>query len=341
MNVLVLYNEPGEDASVEDRDVLDQRDAVIAALGETGVSATALGCTMDFDTLQRRLLDARPDIVFNLVESLGGTDRLMALAPMLLDAWNIPYTGASTLTMLTTSDKLAAKKQLRDAGLPTPDWCSAATNPADLSDVENGNWIVKAVWEHASFGMDDSAVIAVPDADTLHSELTAREHRTGKPHFAERFIAGREFNLSLLCGEVLPPAEIDFSSFPAGKPQIVGRQAKWDPESFEYEQTPRRFDFPSHDQALLDELAELSRACWRLFDLHGYARVDFRVDTARRPWILEVNVNPCLSPDAGFAAALAEAGIPYSAAMRRIVEDAGCLRLTRNRIADVSYSSNS
>ncbi|TFG43584.1 MAG: D-alanine--D-alanine ligase, partial [Syntrophobacterales bacterium] len=50
--------------------------------------------------------------------------------------------------------------------------------------------------------------------------------------------------------------------------------------------------------------------------------VDFRIDTAGRPWILEVNANPCLSPDAGFAAALDASGIPYAAAIDRILSDA-------------------
>ena len=58
------------------------------------------------------------------------------------------------------------------------------------------------------------------------------------------------------------------------------------------------------------------------FDLHGYARVDFRVDGEGRPWILEVNANPCLSPDAGFAAALARADIPFHDAVARILDDA-------------------
>jgi GNAT superfamily N-acetyltransferase len=118
---------------------------------------------------------------------------------------------------------------------------------------------------------------------------------------------------------VLPPAEIDFSAFPAGKPQIVGYQAKWDDASFEFHQTPRRFDFPAEDGPLVGRLSELARRCWEVFDLAGYVRVDFRVDRAGQPWILEINTNPCLSPDAGYAAALARAGIRYEDAIERIV----------------------
>jgi D-alanine-D-alanine ligase len=50
--------------------------------------------------------------------------------------------------------------------------------------------------------------------------------------------------------------------------------------------------------------------------------VDFRVDVNGRPWVLEVNANPCLSPDAGFAAALKQAGIPFVEAVKRILGEA-------------------
>src|SRR5690606_39168042 len=145
-------------------------------------------------------------------------------------------------------------------------------------------------------GMDDTAVVR-DDSRTVQQHLSEREKRFGREFFAEQFIAGREFNLSVLAGpngpEVLPPAEIDFSAFPEGKPRIVGYAAKWADGSFEFDQTPRRFEFPRTDGPLLGELTRLARAVWQAFGLRGYARVDFRVDEQGRPWILEVNGNPC------------------------------------------------
>ena len=100
---------------------------------------------------------------------------------------------------------------------------------------------------------------------------------------------------------------------------MVGFRAKWQEDSEEYRNTPRRFEFVPGDTPLLAELENLARRCWHLFHLAGYARVDFRVDPDGRPFVLEVNTNPCLSPDAGFAAALDRAGISYNHGIRRIL----------------------
>jgi D-alanine-D-alanine ligase len=203
---------------------------------------------------------------------------------------------------------------------------SFANGPTEL-DRPLGRFIIKAVWEHASLGIAAGSVVDAAGAEPLRALLEQREQQMNRPCFAEEFIDGREFNLSLLAGasrepQVLPVAEIDFSAFPPGKPRIVDHLAKWSQSSFEYRQTPRRFDFPPADARLLEDLRQLARRCWNLFGMRGYARVDFRVDGAGQPWILEINANPCLSPDAGFAAAVEQAHLTYDQAIARILLDA-------------------
>jgi D-alanine-D-alanine ligase len=112
-----------------------------------------------------------------------------------------------------------------------------------------------------------------------------------------------------------------FLGYPAGKRRIVDYAAKWDAGSFEFRNTVRRFEFDAADHALLARLVDIAMACWRLFGLRGYARVDCRVDAAGLPWVLEVNVNPCLSPDAGFIAAAMQRGLDLVAVIQRIVTD--------------------
>ena len=336
MQVVVLHNEPGDQAAADEQDVLTQRDAVMTALESLGHDAVSLSCSLDLETVRRELTLCQPDVVFNLVEALGGTDRLMSIVPLLLDGLRIPYTGAGTQSMLAASGKLESKRRLRDSGLATPPWLdSSSPRLADDASCEDFRWILKPVWEHASVGMDDNAVVDGHTADSLQEECRLREELTGRPYFAERFIDGREFNLSLLADSVLPPAEIDFSKFPAGKPRIVGQRAKWEQNSFEYRQTPRTFNFATRDEPLLDRLRQDALRCWHVFELTGFARVDFRVDPEGQPWILEVNVNPCLSPDAGFAAALLQAGISFETAVQRILGTA----LSGKR-AHVSHSAN-
>lgn len=326
MRVVILHNEVAPGAAEDERDVLVQVAAVRDHLTSVGHDVRVLPCTLDLAQLDRRLAEQRPDVVFNLVEALGGTDRLAWLVPGLLEARRIPFTGSSPLALQLTSDKLRAKQWLNRCELPTPDCVTRDTLPMSAAPRSANRYILKAVHEHASFGIDDRAVVQPTSSDSLLSYMDDFEQRWRCEVFAERFVEGREFNLSLLASadgvQVLPPAEIEFAGYPDDKPRIVGYQAKWASDSFEYVATPRRFDFSADDQPLLDTLATLARACWRAFGLRGYARVDFRVDQQAQPWILEINTNPCLSPDAGFAAALARADISYPQALERILVDA-------------------
>ncbi|MBM4130247.1 D-alanine--D-alanine ligase [bacterium] len=324
MRIVILHNRVPADAAPDEMDVLVQVEAVGEALIALGHTVEPWGCDLDLESLAFSLSGATPDLVFNLVEGLEGHGRLIHLAPGVLEAMRVPLAGCPAEAIFLTSHKVLAKGLLRQAGLPTPDWLGdgLADAAADPGSAQGGRWIVKSVWEDASLGMDDDAVID-GDPAAARVELARREGRPGSPWFAEAFVEGREFNLGLLDGPdgpvVLPPAEITFEGFPAGKPRIVGYAAKWREDSFEYRHTVRRFDLPAGDDALAAELTRLALACWRLFRLRGWARVDFRIDAQGRPFILEVNANPCLSPDAGFAAALERAGIPFAEAMGRIV----------------------
>lgn len=332
MRIAILHNAVSAHASAADQDVLVQVDVVSRALAELGHQATALPVTLDLAATTHLLRQLEPDVVFNLVESLSGSDWLSGVVPALLANLSLAYTGSPIEACIVSADKLLAKERLAEARLPTPAWLSAdrpggalAFHPAD-AEASGAAWILKSVTEHASFGLDEDCVFRDLSRAELVDRLERHAARLGRACFAEAYVEGREFNLSLLAGpdgpQVLAPAEIDFSAFPAGKPRVVGHRAKWEQGSFEFENTPRRFDFPASDRPLLDELARLATAAWDLFRLAGYARVDFRVDAAGQPWILEVNTNPCLSPDAGLAAAIEQTGLGFTEAVRRIVDDA-------------------
>lgn len=320
MRILLVHNSVPPEASPDDADVLVQAAEVAEALTAAGHRVQRLACDLDLKELTASLRRTSPEAVFNLVESLGGTGRLIHLVPSVVESMAIAMAGCPSDAIYLTSHKTLAKSLLSRAGLPTPPWVSEDSFSGDIQDGDR--WIIKSVWEDASLGLDDDAVVRAGQA-SLPNILAERNRQPMAPWFAEAYIEGREFNIALLDGPqgpvVLPWAEMVFDDFPQDKPRIVGYAAKWHEDSFEYSHTRRTFEFPASDQPLLDELSRLAVACWHLFGLRGWARVDFRVDEKGRPWILEANANPCLAPDAGFAAALHRGGIPFQAAMERIL----------------------
>lgn len=325
LRVLIVHNAVATDAPDAERDVLAQVAVVERACRELGYSCVVLPCNADLQPLIAAVQREAPDVVFNLVEALAGRDQLAWLVPATLETLGVPCTGTPAVPLNLSNDKLRTKERLQLAGLPTPAWYTREMLSRLRADspFASGQYILKAIGEHASLGLDDSAVVQVSSPAELLRCLQQQSTKLGKPCFAEQFIAGREFNLSLLANgklpQVLPPAEIDFSAFPADKPHIVGQAAKWDEGSFEYDHTPRVFDFTAHDAPLLARLSSLARSCWQVLELAGWARVDFRVDVQGQPWVLEVNTNCCLSPDAGFAAAVDRAGLVLTEAIERIV----------------------
>jgi D-alanine-D-alanine ligase len=332
MRITILHQAISEESAVDEQDVLRQRDAVRGALCRIGHDVSVMPCTLALDQLRTSLAEEPPDIVFNLVESLGGSDRLMATVPLLLESLEIPYTGVPAAAIQLSSSKTTAKRRMAQAGLPTLPWADGESGEAVLNNPESmvlswpDRWIFKPIHEHASLGMTDDAVAECASLDDVKERSLAWQRRLGRPCLAEPYIEGRELNLSLLARSegplVLPAAEIDFHDYPSGKPRIVGFAAKWQDGTHEYSHTPRRFSFAKTDVPLLQLLADLARRCWEEFALAGYCRVDFRVDERGRPWILEINANPCLSPDAGFAAALETAGMTYDEAVASLLQDA-------------------
>jgi D-alanine-D-alanine ligase len=323
MKAIVLHGEVMEKAGLDEEDVLVQVKTVCRSLTELGHSSVILPVSMDFKKAFDTLMNVRPDFVFNLVESIGGYGHLIHIAPSIIDSLKIPYTGATTEAIFLTSNKVLAKRFLEALELPTP--------PLFLADgIQNlfiqGPYIIKAIWEHASIWLDKNSIVYAGNGNHLRHALLSQQEHLRMTCFAEPFIDGREFNLSLLAGntepEVLPAAEIQFQDYPPDMAKVVDYRSKWVEDSFEYDHTPRCFDFPKEDDPLLQKLTDLAIQCWHLFDLRGYARVDFRVDENNQPWILEVNTNPCLSPDGGFAAALEQAGLTFNQAIERIIQDA-------------------
>lgn len=314
MSMLVLHENIGAEARADELDTLVQVEQVSAALRQLGWHVSTLQAGLDLEALLASIKEQQPVCVFNLVESLGGDGQMVHFIPALLRAAGMLFTGCDSDAIYLSSQKQMAKNWMRLNGIPTPpSFSTDAAHPAKSC------WIVKSLWEHASFGMDDGCV--VNGLEATRARLKESTDRYGGEWFAEQFVDGREFNISVLEQDgkpfILPIAEIRFSDYPDDKPKIVGYAAKWDEEAPEYLATPRTF--PSLPESLFEALTRVVHKCWQSFGLKGYARVDIRVDEQGKPWVLEVNANPCISRDAGFAAAAGRVGIGYEQLIERVV----------------------
>jgi D-alanine-D-alanine ligase len=326
MRIAVLYGNLSENISKDEQDGLVQVESVSQALLELNHEPVPLSFSLDVKETLQKIAGINPSLVFNLVESIDGQGRLIHLAPSILDAMNIPYTGAGSDAIYTTSNKILAKQILRGARIPTPVFVTPGKTRYRRAPICNPG-IIKSVWEHGSVGIGYDSVVFPETHDQLLQEMDRRKDQLGGACFAEAFIEGREFNLSLLAKngngvpQVLPPAEIHFENYANDRYKIVDYKAKWESESFEYQHTVRSFDFPEQDRPLLEKINKIARECWRLFNLKGYARVDFRVDDSGNPWVLEVNTNPCIAPDSGFVAAARQADLSFKHVIERILHE--------------------
>jgi D-alanine-D-alanine ligase len=320
--VLLINAISSPDPAGDELDVLVQADAVEKSLDLLGWQHRRVYCDLDLEGIRRNLEQDLPGLVFNLVESLGGKGALIHLPAWLLESLGIPFTGSPARPLTITTDKVWTKQLLREHGIPTPEWFLIRSDDQRKSILPDPGkkYILKPVLEDGSAGITDSSVV---EGNTFDPENYASDP-SFRECFLEEYIDGREFNITLLEGsggvQVMPAAEMLYLDYPEGKPRILNYASKWEPGSFEYEKTIRNFDLSPDDDGLIGHLNRISLRCWDIFGLKGYARVDFRIDRQGNPFVLEVNANPCISPDAGFTAACDRGGIDYTGMIRQIME---------------------
>lgn len=330
--IVVLYNtdydaelvaNPGIDVS----SVEASARSIMNALIDAGYTTQLLGIHgLDvFDVLQRVRAE-KPDLVFNLCESMAGEPRNEPTFVGLLDLFGIPYTGADLLGLASCLHKQRTKEILTARGIPTPPYRFLA-DAASLADPDldalDYPWFVKLAHEDASVGITEENFVASPAALRKRARDMMEEFR--QPILAERFIDGREINVTMLGNgaslAVLPLHEIDFAAMPSERPRIVSYAAKWEEDHVDYAGTkpvPLREATP----ALVAAVEAAARGAWTALGLRDYGRVDLRVDRAGQPWVIDVNPNCDISPDAGVARSAQVAGLSYPQLIDRIAHAA-------------------
>jgi len=316
--VVVLYNASEQLIKGEPRDMLAEQGviacahAVAEALGMAGHRVALVPIRSDAE-LALAPYPPTDWVVFNLGEGLDGRLFEEARIAWALEAMGYSFTGSGGDALARSTHKGRAKALLAEAGVPTPPW-QIFYDPTDVTESNVATLpfplIVKPVAEDASLGIGPEAIVHTP-AD-LRARVAYVTERYRQAALAEQFIAGREFNAALWGNppEVLPLAEIDFSALADPLQCIVSFAAKWEEDSFDYKHTPVVCP-ASVTPALRDRIMATARRAWRAIGCRGYGRVDMRVAADGTPYVMEVNCNPDISPDAGFFRAAQAAGHDY------------------------------
>jgi D-alanine-D-alanine ligase len=327
--VTVLYNTDYDDEltgpELADSSVEASARAIGAALEASGYRIEMVG-VHGHDVLEviGKLRASKPELVFNLCESMAGDSRNEPTFAGLLDLFKIPYTGADLVALTLCLHKRRSKDVMLGRGIKTPPYRYLA-DPRSLDDATleelDYPWFLKLAHEDASVGITEENV--VHDAAALRRRALALFEEFGLPLLAERFIDGREVNVTLIGNgaelQVLPLHEIDFSAMPPDRPHIVSYAAKWEENHVDYAGT-RPVPVRDSDPTFAARCEAVARAAWDAHGLRDYARVDLRIDATGTPYVIDVNPNPDISPGAGVARAAEAAGMSFEQMIAKIIE---------------------
>jgi D-alanine-D-alanine ligase len=325
MHIAILYNrdhelledDPGREAR---EDVMRVASALADALsrGDTHAEPLAIeGSRLEFVDLLARM---QPDLVINLCESVAADARGEMVIPCLLDMLGLPYTGSPALSLGLALHKDKAKELLKARGVSTPGF-ARVDRLEDVGTVELPfPLIVKPAREDASVGITSDSV--VHDRAALGRAVEAVLRTFHQPALVEQFIPGREIYVPLLGNHprrALPLTEIRFGKLFKDRPNIVTYAAKWESGSPDYQNTPTG-PCLLEDPALEARLVKTAMDAFAALECQDYGRVDLRVTPEGVPYVIDINPNCDLHPEAGFAKAARAAGIDYSALATRLVE---------------------
>ncbi|MBI3752765.1 MAG: D-alanine--D-alanine ligase [Deltaproteobacteria bacterium] len=326
--VAIIYNDDmdmmlGKEHNIASWEgVIDTAKAVKTILKSEGISTTLIPLRDDVEGFVKTLKTENADVVFNLCEGAMGKSAFEMNVAALLELFRFRFTGSGALTLGVALHKARAKAILAYYGIPTAKFFVISDLNSQLSTLGSQlsfPLIVKPVCEDASIGIDKDAVVKNMASLKKRVDYVIKNYK--QPAIIEEYINGREFNIAVMGNhrpKTLPVSEIDFSQLSENNPKICTYEAKWVTDSPIYLKTPPVCPADISEE-LAQELCGIALKAYSVLGCRDYARVDMRMGEDGIPKLLEVNPNPDISPDAGFARSAAADGLGYSQLILEIV----------------------
>jgi D-alanine-D-alanine ligase len=278
---------------------IESGQAVMRALATLGYPAQSL----DFDErFVDNVREIRPDVVFNALHGTGGEDGTIQ---GVLEWLGIPYTGSDLTSCALAMDKHLTKKLLAAEGLPTPAWDTFDLSGGTLPLLP-GSLNLPLVVKPRNSGSSAGVSIVRTHEEWTKTMINAAPRTTQL--LAEEFIAGREFSCGILGEEALPVVEIIASD------EFYSYDAKYKPGG------SRHLVPAPIDDDLTARLHMLALSVHRMIGLRDYSRTDFIVTREGRPYILEINALPGLTPMSLLPDEARVAGISFEALIERLLQ---------------------
>lgn len=318
---VVAGNEPSS-VDLSEVGVLEERAHVQEALQKTGYRTSLFNMNSDIKRLIQFIEEKEPDIIFNLCESVGDESTHEMFVAGLYELMGIPYTGAGAFTLGMCQNKARTKQALSFHKIRVPRFALYKNaNEVTEEDFElKFPVIVKPSLEDASVGIDNGSI--VDSIAGVRKRVRYIFQNFDQPAIVDEYIEGRELNVAVIGNRrpvTLPISEIDFSGLPQNYPHIVTYNAKWMEATEEYKGTVGIC--PAQIPAEIERQAkEIALKCYRIMGCRDYARVDMRLDKNNNLYVIEVNPNPDISDDAGFARSARAYGLSFDEVVNKIVE---------------------
>jgi D-alanine-D-alanine ligase len=313
---------PPEDASARDAAEAPWKTEfdVIRTLRRLGHEVQVLGVDTDLGPIRETIGTVKPDLVFNLLEDFDDVPIYDQNVVSYLELLRVPYTGCNPRGLILSRDKALSKKVLSYHRVRVPEFAVVRMGqPVRRPKRLAFPLIVKSLVKEGSAGIAQTSLV---DSDQKLAERVRFVHeRLGTDAIVERYIDGRELYVGVLGNHrlrVLPVWELSFSRLPDEAPRIATEKVKWD-RLYQRKigvKTALARDLP---EPLVHHIQRLCRRIYRILEITGYARLDFRLTPDGQVYVLEANPNPQLADGEDFAASAALAGLSYPALLQRIM----------------------
>ncbi len=293
---------------------------VMATLGELGHEVRALGVRGDLGVIRDNLDEAKPHIVFNLLEEFDGLALYDQNVVAYLELLGVRYTGCNPRGLMLARDKALSKKILNYHRIGVPRFAvfrrgRKVRRPRRLEFP----LFVKSLVEEASLGISQQS--KVEDDGDLVERVAFIHESVGSDAIAEEYIAGRELYVGVLGNErleVFPPWELVIRKQADDVPVIATRKVKWD-LAYQKRMGVDTCEAKGLSPEQGEHIKRTSKRIFRILELSGYARMDFRLSEEGRLYFLEANPNPQLAYGEDFAESAEKKGISYNELVKRIL----------------------